>query len=167
MLTLNHASVLIEAFDSNQSDRYDLFRRTKLRENTLRKIVNQLLSQSVPPQVIKTINGYTKVFIGQLIERSRDIQLQQAMLTPPATPPESNTTHLPTPQHTQPETISFDSQSRRPENLGPLTPDDLREALRRYKRDGTGGGTGLQGMSLPLGVTGSGAARLGGKRLFR
>lgn len=51
--------------------------------------------------------------------------------------------------------------------LGPLLPDHLREALRRYKRDGEGGGAGLAGVSLGLGVPGAGAARLGGKRLFR
>ena len=52
------------------------------------------------------------------------------------------------------------------EALGPLLPDHLREAFRLYKRDGEAGGTGLEGLSLPLGVKGAGTARLGGRRLF-
>lgn len=52
-------------------------------------------------------------------------------------------------------------------DLGPLLPDHFREALRRYKRDGEGGGAGLAGISVGLGVPGTGAARLGGRRLFK
>ena len=54
-----------------------------------------------------------------------------------------------------------------PKILGPLLPDHFREALRRYKRDGEGGGTGLAGISVGLGTPGIGSARLGGKRLFK
>jgi len=49
---------------------------------------------------------------------------------------------------------------------GPLLPDHFREALRRYKRDGEGGGTGFAWLSLGLGVKGAGSARGGGRRLF-
>lgn len=53
-----------------------------------------------------------------------------------------------------------------PRDLGPLLPDHLREALRRYKRDGEGDGTGMGGLSLGLGLPGKAAARGGGRRLF-
>lgn len=122
--------------------------------------------------MITTINGYTKVFIGNLIERAREVQQQHANAegalpspTPPGTqdPPmdgggESSGSF---PNEGPPGTIKKNG------DLGPLLPDHLREALRRYKRDGEGGGAGLAGVSLGLGVPGSGAARLGGKRLFR
>ncbi|KAI9667167.1 MAG: hypothetical protein M1831_001344 [Alyxoria varia] len=49
---------------------------------------------------------------------------------------------------------------------GSLTPDHLREALRRYKKDREGGSAGHQGISLPGGMLGT-ASRTGGKRLFR
>ena len=58
-------------------------------------------------------------------------------------------------------------QAEGPRELGPLLPDHFREALRRYKRDGEGGGVGLTGVSVGLGTPGSGSARLGGKRMFR
>ena len=59
------------------------------------------------------------------------------------------------------------TQKHKRRDLGPLLPDHFREALRRHKRDGEGGGTGLQGVSTGLGLAGNGSARLGGKRLFR
>lgn len=54
---------------------------------------------------------------------------------------------------------------------GQLLPSHLREALRRYKRDGEGGGVGFSGLSMDnLGVKGSvtwGSGSVGGRRLFR
>ncbi|KMW67673.1 hypothetical protein BDDG_12246 [Blastomyces dermatitidis ATCC 18188] len=44
----------------------------------VRKIVNQTLSQSVPPNVITTISGYTKVFVGELVEKARTVQEEWA-----------------------------------------------------------------------------------------
>ncbi len=48
---------------------------------------------------------------------------------------------------------------------GPLQPDHLREALRRYKKSRKGGGVGYTGLSLE--GQQSTAPRLGGRRLFR
>lgn len=53
---------------------------------------------------------------------------------------------------------------------GQLLPDHIREALRRYKRDGEGGGTGMSGLSQPMmGARGAFTwqAGPGGRRLFR
>ena len=58
-------------------------------------------------------------------------------------------------------------QAPKERNLGPLLPDHFREALRRYKRDGEAQATGLTGVSVGLGVPGTGSARLQGRRLFR
>lgn len=48
---------------------------------------------------------------------------------------------------------------------GPLQPDDLREALRRYKRGRAGGSVGFTGISLE--GREAVASRMGGRRLFR
>lgn len=58
------------------------------------------------------------------------------------------------------------------EHRGGLLPEHVREALRRYKGDGEGGGVGFAGMSNHLiGAAGSGTWRvgqgLGGRRLFK
>lgn len=54
---------------------------------------------------------------------------------------------------------------------GQLLPSHLREAVRRIKRDGEGGGVGYSGMSMEnLGVSGAftwNSGSVGGRRLFR
>ena len=154
------------------------------------QITNQTVSQSVPPNVITTINGYTKTFIGLLIERAREVQEQWASLeTPPSTPrkkvpidptdfssenPNNEIFQAASPMdalgqlsHAAAAEEHRATQKPKQPDLGPLLPDHFREALRRHKRDGEGGGTGLQGVSTGLGLPGTGSARLGGRRLFR
>lgn len=66
--------------------------------------------------------------------------------------------------------LSFEKpRAKKGKDLGPLLPEHLREAFRRYKRAGEGGGAGVGGVSVGLGVKGIAAVRFasGGKRLFR
>jgi len=51
------------------------------------------------------------------------------------------------------------------EMRGPLLPDHLREAVRRYRNDGEGGGAGFRGLSLGAGEAAFAGGR--GKRLFK
>lgn len=220
-------AILLDALTPEQSSRYDFFKRAKLNKPMVRKIVNQTLSQSVPPNVITTISGYTKVFVGELIERARTVQEEWAEVedrnaieeikrerskkrekessktpdtidqemadseeiaaengeretqkTSADEPPEEGTTAA------QPETSqtgehadeSADEESIPQHALppnphrGPLLPQHIREALRRYKHDNEGGGVGFSGLSMgSLGVKGSyvWGQGGGGRRLFR
>ncbi|KAE8307986.1 hTAFII28-like protein conserved region-domain-containing protein [Aspergillus transmontanensis] len=220
-------ALLVDAFNPLQSERYDLFKRAKLRKETLRRIVNHALSQSVPASVVTTINGFTKVFAGEIIEKARTVQAEwaeahdQAAIaafeaeeaatmaraanasapgTPgPGTPgpgglpqvkqESSNPSSFPAtraPGTPAPSGVASSQQSvngtvqptkerilKMPPNphRGQLLPSHLREALRRWKRDGEGGGVGFSGLSMGnLGVRGSvtwGAGSVGGRRIFR
>ncbi|KAI9722923.1 MAG: hypothetical protein M1812_001371 [Candelaria pacifica] len=131
--------VLVDALNPDQTDRYETSRRVKLRKEVVRKITNQTLSQSVPVSVITTINGYTKIFIGEIIEKAREVQTQQLA-------------------------ASSTDGTVNERDRGPLLPDHLREALRRYKRDGEAT-AGFQGISLG-GIIET-AVKAKGRRLFR
>jgi transcription initiation factor TFIID subunit 11 len=183
-----------------------------LRKETVRKIANHTLSQSVPPNVITTINGYTKIFVGELIEKARTVQDEWAEAADQAAIAEAeakaaagaaktsaantNTGNSQTPvpiptsapiptmnpgfNLTTPAGLSL-ANSQLPANKtfelppnphrGPLLPSHLREAFRRYKLDGEGGGVGFSGLSLNgLGIKGSATwsvRGVGGRSLFR
>ncbi|KAJ5182934.1 hypothetical protein N7492_000550 [Penicillium capsulatum] len=231
-------AILVDAFNPAQSERYDLYKRAKLRKESLRRIVNHALSQSVPASVVTTVNGFTKVFAGEMIEKARTVQAEwaeahdQAALaafeaeeaaaesaaqavathsmsatptsaapgtlsngvkkespdpdhTPSSTPAHNpNSTSSPAPANhissassQQACQVSAPPRPRRqfypPPNphRGQLLPAHLREAQRRTKRSGEGGGVGFSGLSLDnLGVKGSytwNSGTAGGRRLFR
>ncbi|PLN80096.1 histone-fold-containing protein [Aspergillus taichungensis] len=159
-------ALLVDAFNPLQSERYDLFKRAKLRKETLRRIVNHALSQSVPASVVTTINGFTKVFAGEMIEKARTVQAEWADAHDQSARAEFEATHASQPEQDRPE-------FRPPPNphRGQLLPAHLREAQRRYKRDGEGGGVGFTGLSMGnMGVRGSvtwSSGSVGGRRLFR
>lgn len=88
------------------------------------------------------------------------------------------TAHAPTPTTGQPvngikvETTPANRTFVLPVNphRGQLLPDHIREAVRRYRRDGEGGGTGMSGLSQPMmGARGTFTCQAGpgGRRLFR
>ena len=207
-------AVLVDAFNPDQADRYEMYRRVKLKKEVVRKITNHIVSQSVPPGVTLSINGYTKTFIGSIIERAREVQEEWAAIEQqeksrsqtrvevdptdfgqanlankevyatvempsaggaldPARLVLGGTREAATAPPPPPPRLSMEEQNgeggaeAEKRNLGPLLPDHLREALRRYKRDGEGGGTGLSGLSVGMGVQGAKANRLQGRRLFK
>ncbi|KAF1816058.1 histone-fold-containing protein [Eremomyces bilateralis CBS 781.70] len=144
--------VLVEAFDGGQTERYAVWRAVKLKKEVVRKLTNQTLSQSVPPSVITTVNGYTKAFVGELVERARQVQVEWMAAS----------AALPTGEEVPSDGPLADRMKER--DRGPILPDHLREALRRYKKDQEGGGAGFLGASLD-GVQAT-AARSRGRKLF-
>lgn len=74
--------VLMEHFDNGQMDRYEAFRRSGLTKSAVRKLVNQVLQQSVSPTILTVVRGFAKVFVGEIVEKARSIANHPGPLTP-------------------------------------------------------------------------------------
>ncbi len=181
---------LVGTFDEDQTFRYASWRRVKFTNSTLKKLVNATVSQSVGPAPLAAINHFSKYFIGEIVERARDVQIEFAKAYEKTREDEKKwrTEELQKLEERQ-RSGELDDHTRllardivglrRDVNQyipnphkGGLLPDHLREALRRYRTDGEGGGIGFEGLSHGLlGATGSAIWRAGdgavGRRLFR
>ncbi|KAK3197448.1 hypothetical protein GRF29_216g203873 [Pseudopithomyces chartarum] len=80
--------MLVLAMDQSQSDAYAVYRRVQLKTAMVRKLVNQTLSQSVPPNVILAVKSYSKAFVGELIDRAITVRDEWAAAR----------THVPNPE---------------------------------------------------------------------
>ncbi|KAK9483475.1 hTAFII28-like protein conserved region-domain-containing protein [Lipomyces starkeyi] len=99
--------LLISSFTDDQMERYETFRRANISRGGVKKLANAVLNQSITNNVAVAISGFSKVFMGEVIERALDVQRRidpQDPLNPYAPPT-------------------------------PLLPEHIREAWRLYKQE--------------------------------
>ncbi|KAF2114484.1 hTAFII28-like protein conserved region-domain-containing protein [Lophiotrema nucula] len=66
--------ILMDFMSPDQTERYEKYRRIRLKREILRRLVNQTLSQSVPQPVIIAVTTYSKAFIGEIIDRALTVR---------------------------------------------------------------------------------------------
>lgn len=127
----------------------------------MEQIVNQTLSQSVPPNVILAIKSAAKIFAGEIIEGARKVQTEWVEVNADL----QNEIQMPTPPAETNTPVEKEKEKRR----GPLLPDHLREAFRRHMLEGDGGLVGELGLWQHQNVSGVErfGTKIGGKRLFK
>lgn len=144
------------------------------------QLVNATVSQSVPDNVVLTVRTAAKLFIGDIIEAARRVQgewidkLDEKQVEDPLLTPEA------TPEHKEQDPTAAngggddaeedeDEKVRKWHRRGPLRPDHLREALRRYKLAQEGGCVGLHDLWHQQQQSGVErfATRAQGRRLFK
>lgn len=149
--------LMMEKMNREHADQFGLWNQIHLNKNVVRRLTNQTLSQSVPVSVVNAIAAYTKLFAGEIVDRARGVQKEWVAAAE----------KLPTGDKNE-EGFGKDGEGEpkvRERDRGPLLPDHMREALRRYKLSREGGAVGFTGLSLEGKETV--AVRNGGKRLFR
>jgi len=149
--------LMMEKMNPAHADQFGVWNSVHLNKNIVRKLTNQTLSQSVPQTVVNAIAAYTKLFAGEIVDRAREVQKEWVAAAE----------KLPTDEPNE-EALGKDGEGEpkvRERDRGPLLPDHLREALRRYKASREGGAVGFTGLSLEGRETV--APRNGGRRLFR
>lgn len=149
--------VMMEKINQSHADQFSLSNRIHLNKNTVRRLVNQTLSQSVPGSVVNAIAAYSKLFVAEIVDSARQVQKEWVAAAE----------KLPTGDKNE-EAFGKDGEGDpkvRERDRGPLLPDHLREAVRRYKFSLEGGTVGFTGLSLEGKETT--AVRNHGRRLFR
>ncbi|KAM0523110.1 hypothetical protein ACHAPE_001602 [Trichoderma viride] len=127
-------AMLVEAFDPLQYDRYEFWRAAKLSDAVVKRVVNATVSQSVPQMVATAVKAVAKLFAGEIIESARNVQAEWVLSG-------ENQSELPTPPPSNEEAAAAaaaaadSTQEEVDLKRGPLRPDHLREAWRRYKQE--------------------------------
>lgn len=70
--------LLMESMDEEQQTRYETFRRSNLNINGIKRLVNGATGINVPNDFAKIIAGVGKVFVGEIVEKAKDIQRKEA-----------------------------------------------------------------------------------------
>jgi len=104
----DNLKVLMDNFSHAQYDRFEAYRRHALPKQAVRKVIQQTLGQQVSQPVAQIVAGFGKVFVGEMVEKAREVQTRRG-------------------------------------DVGPLSPDHLREAYRMYQEE-----TGRVGAARPL-----------------
>ncbi|CCH40818.1 Transcription initiation factor TFIID subunit 11 [Wickerhamomyces ciferrii] len=68
--------LLMDHLDRDQMSRYEYYRRTTVNRGGVKKIANTVLNQSVSNNVAIVLSGVSKVFMGEIIEKARNIKLR-------------------------------------------------------------------------------------------
>ncbi|KAK4120973.1 TAFII28-domain-containing protein [Parathielavia appendiculata] len=162
--------MLISALSEDQFYRFENWRAANLSKASVRRLVNATISQSVAENVVIGMRAVAKVFIGDIIESARRVQGEWIEKTGekqtdlPSPPPTAN----PAP-HADGETNNEANEAKADDRRGPLRPEHLREAVRRYRKGFEGGGVGMQWVyhHQQQGGVERFSTRTGGRRIFR
>ncbi|RMZ81611.1 hypothetical protein DV737_g2454, partial [Chaetothyriales sp. CBS 132003] len=177
--------------DPDASARYAAYLSAKLDGTTIKRMANATCSQSLTKNPLWAIAFYTKYFTAEILERAREVQAEYAKAyeTTREAQAKWRVDELARLEKKEAEgglgvqekmlaqrdiaRLKKEVKEYLPNpHRGGLLPDHLREALRRYRADGEGGGVGLEGLSHPLlGLQGAKVWRVGDgtapRRLFR
>ncbi|KAG0198248.1 transcription initiation factor TFIID subunit 11 [Mortierella sp. GBA30] len=64
---------LLDSFSQEQLRRYEVYRRAVLSRPTVKKLVGTILNQQVSQTMAFVVAGFSKVFVGEMVERARKI----------------------------------------------------------------------------------------------
>ncbi|KAI0028920.1 TAFII28-domain-containing protein, partial [Vararia minispora EC-137] len=70
----DNLKVLMDHFTPEQYDRFEAYRRHALPKQAVRKVVQQGLGHQVSTPVAQIVAGFSKVFVGEIVEKARAVQ---------------------------------------------------------------------------------------------
>jgi len=73
----DNLKVLMDNFSPAQYERFEAYRRHALPKQAVRKVIQQSLGQQVSQPVAQIIAGFSKVFVGEIVEKARAVQTRR------------------------------------------------------------------------------------------
>lgn len=70
----DNLKVLMDNFSPAQYERFEAYRRHALPKQAVRKVIQQSLGQQVSQPVAQIVAGFAKVFVGEIVEKAREVQ---------------------------------------------------------------------------------------------
>ncbi|KAF8512975.1 TAFII28-domain-containing protein [Gautieria morchelliformis] len=70
----DNLKVLMDNFTPEQFERYEAYRRSALPKQSVRKTIQQSTNYTVSQPVAQVVAGFAKVFVGEMVERARQVQ---------------------------------------------------------------------------------------------
>jgi len=71
---IQNLAILTENFTEDQHDRYVQYRRSALNKNTVRRFVQHATGVNPSANVALVIASFSKLFVGEMVEKARSIQ---------------------------------------------------------------------------------------------
>ncbi|KAJ7261838.1 TAFII28-domain-containing protein [Mycena haematopus] len=78
----DNLKVLMDNFTPAQYERFEAYRRGALSKQSVRKVIQQTLSMQVSPPVAQVVAGFSKVFVGEMVEKARAVQARRGETGP-------------------------------------------------------------------------------------
>ncbi|TFK25908.1 TAFII28-domain-containing protein [Coprinopsis marcescibilis] len=78
----DNLKVLMDNFTPDQYDRFEAYRRHTLNKQAVRKVIQQTLGVQVSQPVAQIIAGVSKVFVGEIVEKAREVQARRGETGP-------------------------------------------------------------------------------------
>ncbi|KAF9267197.1 TAFII28-domain-containing protein [Marasmius fiardii PR-910] len=73
----DNLKVLMENLSPEQYDRFEAYRRHALPKQAVRKVIQQTVGAQVSQPVAQIIAGFSKVFVGEIVEKARAVQARR------------------------------------------------------------------------------------------
>ncbi|GME71050.1 unnamed protein product [[Candida] boidinii] len=70
-------NMLLQEFDDDQTRRYEFFRRANLSTQGIKRIIENTVGIRIGTELAQGIGGVCKVFVGEIVERSKEVQKLQ------------------------------------------------------------------------------------------
>ncbi|KAJ6520735.1 TAFII28-domain-containing protein [Mycena capillaripes] len=80
--TKDNLKVLMDNFTPEQYERFEAYRRHALPKQGVRKVIQQTVGMQVSPPVAQIVAGFSKVFVGEIVEKARAVQARRGETGP-------------------------------------------------------------------------------------